>query len=116
MNTQLDFEMMNAWKLAAEDLQIRVELPYSMIDSNGVRETFEVYLPDFGGPKGAVLGQIRSGESVRESRKQSGYYGSDLSETYRKYDRQLFIDTLDDLKWFGPENRKPAWYSGKNWS
>jgi hypothetical protein len=31
-------------------------------------------------------------------------------------DRQFFIDTLDDWKWFGPEGKQPGWYTGKDWS
>jgi hypothetical protein len=44
------------------------------------------------------------------SRKEAGYFWSDLSPEYQSYDRDLFIATLDDWKWFGAKGQEPAWY------
>jgi hypothetical protein len=34
----------------------------------------------------------------------------------RRYNRQLFIDTLNDWGWFGEKGAEPPWYTGKPWS
>jgi len=79
-------------------------------------EFFEGHVLEFGGPKGTVFGIIDAERNTKKSRTENGYFASDLSLTYRRYNRQLFIDTLDDWKWFGLEGKHPSWYTGKNWS
>ena len=37
-------------------------------------------------------------------------------ESYLRYDRAHFIDTLNDLGWFGPKENTPSWYTGAPWS
>jgi hypothetical protein len=111
----LDGEIMGAWKQAARDLGIRVEIPFTMKMENGDIDFYEGHVLDFGGPKGAVFGAIDVDENSTKSRTENGYFTSDLGLRYRRYDRQFFIDTLDDWKWFGPEGGQPNWYTGKNW-
>jgi hypothetical protein len=40
---------------------------------------------------------------------------SQLSPWYLRYDRALFVDTLNDWGWFG-EGPLPSWYSGEPWT
>ena len=42
-----------------------------------------------------------------------GSSSSDLSDRYRKYDRDVFIETLKDWQWFGEEAKEPLWYKGE---
>lgn len=112
----LDEEMMNAWRQAARDLEIRVIIPFVLITEDGERESYEAHVMDFGGPSGTIVGGIHDDKNSSDRRKEAGYDASDLAPVYRSYDRQLFIDTLDDWKWFGAEGKQPAWYTGKNWS
>ncbi len=112
----LNREMMDAWRQAASDLGIRVVIPFTLTRQDGEVELYEGCAIDFGGPKGIIFGRIDDRENSRESRIEAGYCASDLSDRYRRYDRQLFVDTLNDWKWFGRENGQPGWYTGKNWS
>jgi hypothetical protein len=107
---------MDAWRQAERDLGIRVEIPFTLKMENGDVEFYEGHVLDFGGPKGTVFGIIDLDRNTTKSRTENGYFAPDLSLSYRRYDRQFFIDTLDDWKWFGPEGKQPSWYTGKNWS
>ena len=47
--------------------------------------------------------------------RREGLYPSLLGESYRAYDRELFIDTLNDWGWYGGGD-PPSWYTGRPWS
>jgi len=116
---ELDHEVVDAWKKAAIDLEVRVTAPFTLIHENG-EEVYEALIHDFGGPKGMVAGKMDrygryKGDPV-ESRRQAGYCVSNLSDSYRKYDRKFFQETLDDWQWFGNPDQRPSWYTGKPWA
>lgn len=107
---------MKAWQQAAADLRIRVEIPFILTIEDGESESYEAHIVDFGGQKGTVIGRTDDDKGTWIRRRAAGYYVSDLAPRYRQYDRNLFMDTLNDWKWFGSKDRQPAWYTGKNWS
>jgi hypothetical protein len=107
---------MNAWRVAAKELGIRVETPFSLVSVGGETELYERRAIDFGGPNGMVFGIFDDDRASCKRRKDAGYYWSGLAPSYRTYNRELFISTLDDWKWFGPKGQVPARYSAKNWS
>ena len=110
----MDLDISNAWRQASADLGIRVEAPIALTAENGETVLFEAHILDFGGPKGTVVaGKEGDWGGIRKS---LGYYYSSLFPTYRVYARQHFINTLNDWGWFGEENQRPAWYTGKPWS
>ncbi len=45
-----------------------------------------------------------------------GYRCSVLFESYEVFDEGHFKDTLNDWGFYGSENERPAWYTGKAWS
>jgi len=112
---QLDADIVRAWLTASGDLGIKVTAPFTLLTPSGEAETFEALIHEFGGPKGTVAGRVAA-HDCRKSRTECGYYASDLSDSYRNYDRALFIATLDDWKWFGGDKERPSWYTGRNWS
>ena len=116
-NSSIDQEIVDAWLLAAKDLDIRVTAPFSIITESGETETYEALVHDFGRQKGTLTGRIvgHRGDST-ETRTKAGYFASNLSDSDRKYDRDFFIATLDDWQWFGDKNQCPPWYTGKPWS
>jgi hypothetical protein len=116
VDRQLNQEIMNAWQQAAADLGIRVAIPFILVAENGGSESYEAHIVDFGGPKGTVIGRVDDDKGSWNRRRAAGFYVSDLAPTYRKYDRKLFMDTLNDWKWFGARHQQPAWYTGKTWS
>jgi hypothetical protein len=107
-------DISKAWLKAAEDLEIRVIAPFRLESPDGSSEIYEAYIRDFGGPKGALA--LKIGDPSGSKGTQAGYFVSKLGEDYRSYERQLFIDTLDDWGWYGDKKTQPAWYTGKPWS
>ncbi len=110
----LDLEIVNAWLEAASDLGIRVIAPYSLWLEDGTEVQFEAHIPDFGGPKGAIA--MSESSEATDIAKRFGFWRSVLYDGYRRYDRKLFIDTLDDWRWFGPVDDAPSWYTGRPWT
>jgi hypothetical protein len=105
-----------AWQLAAQELGFRFTPSFS-INLDGQSHTFLGLVHGFGGPKGALLAIYEPGHSLSEYPQPDGYHVSLLSaSSYCKYERQHFIDTLDDLQWCGPDTERPPWYSGKPWT
>ena len=66
-------------------------------------------------PEGQQQGLLEAVDDYHDIRSRLGYYGSNLFPPYRIYDRQLFVDTLNDWGWFGRPGEEPPWYTGKPW-
>ncbi len=115
MNRSIDSDIVQAWLTAARDLGIKVTAPFTLHAQPGKSETFEALVHDFGGPKGTITGRVGADDSTK-LRTECGYYASNLSDSYRRYDRAFFIATLDDWKWYGTSDARPSWYTGRNWS
>jgi hypothetical protein len=108
----LDENISRAWLDAAIDLGIRAEAPFPVTVSTEEALLYEAHIVDFGGPKGMVVGLIDRDYSG-DPRSRHAYGSSDLSEVYREYKRELFIETLNDWQWFGQQGGAPSWYTGK---
>jgi hypothetical protein len=109
----LDERISAAWLNASADLGIRVVAPFSIMVSTGESLLYEAHIVDFGGPKGMVVG-LPDRDYIGDIRGNLGYGSSDLFAAYRQYDRKLFIDTLNDWRWFGREDEKPSWYTSRD--
>jgi hypothetical protein len=111
----VDEHLVGAWLNAATDLGIRVVAPFPVPVSGEESLLYEAHILDFGGPRGMVVGLLDR-DDIREVRRVCGYAASNLSPDYRRYARQLFIDTLNDWQWFGEKGAAPSWYTGKKWA
>ncbi|MFI5057322.1 MAG: hypothetical protein ACHQLQ_03985 [Candidatus Acidiferrales bacterium] len=111
----LDERISAAWLNAAADLGIRVVAPFPVMVSTGESLLYEAHIVDFGGPKGMVVG-LPDRDHIGDVRRSHGYGSSDLFPVYRQYNRDLFIDTLNDWQWFGQKGEQPSWYTGKKWA
>jgi hypothetical protein len=98
------------------ELGVRVEAPYVLLhDGKSVR--VDAYLPDFGGKNGMVILMdcfidLNAFSSIADA---AGLYFSALNGRAFTSERQV-KETLDDWGYFGPENSRPEWYTGKPWS
>lgn len=110
----IDEAISRAWLEAARDLGIRVTVPFKVQATDNEMVTYEAHVLDFGGPNGTVIGVLA--DKLHDYRFDRGYYCTNLANSYRLYERQYFIDTLNDWGWFGPPELQPAWYTGKPWS
>jgi hypothetical protein len=110
--TPIEAKVVAAWREASKDLGIRFTSPFPF-ERDG--KTFEALglVREFGRRIGTVISVIdEPSSSVRWPRSED-YLVSQLSDSYARYDRRFFINTLDDWQFFGPDSEKPAWYSGR---
>jgi hypothetical protein len=111
-----DQRIADPWRTAAQDLGLHVEIPFSLLDIDDTLVEYIALVHGFGAPAGTLIytytadnRSVLSG--VGSSR---GYFVSGLNPAiYGLYDRQEFIDTLEDWGWFG-EGAPPMWYTGLN--
>jgi hypothetical protein len=88
--------------------------PFALKTTNGESILFEAHILDIGGPKGTVVASEKN--ELGDVRQKSGCLCSNLYSSYRRYDRQHSIDTLNDRGWFGEKGTPPSWYTGEPWS
>lgn len=96
-------DLLRAWREAAADLGIRVDSHMHMV------RVFE-----FGSRAGmlcAVNGTPNGRESLTEAADALGSGRSELGSTYRTYNRDSFIEVLNDWGWTG-DGTPPGWYAG----
>ena len=109
----MDFDkVIQAWKKASTDLQIIVEAPF-LIKTHKEEIEFPMLIHDFGREKGTIILDIDDFRNLFDIPGQYGFYCSCLGPAYAKYDREEFIDTLEDWGYFGVNQNKPFWYEGK---
>lgn len=106
--------MATAWLQAASDLGIRVVHPFTFTSRTGSTATTSgVYLPDFGAPAGTLLTCRFDGDEVYDAAEETDFFRSALSpHSYEPYNREHFIEALNDWGWFGPPGSKPSWFTG----
>jgi hypothetical protein len=114
--TDTEAKVVAAWKQAEVDLGIRFTTPFVITLSDGSQQAHLGLVHQFGRKLGALISVLHEpSENIRHPDEEN-YYWSILGPGYATYDRQAFIDTLDDWQFFGPESERPKWYSGKNWT
>lgn len=104
--TEASEQLLRAWRAAADDLGIRVEV-----------EGEVVHVTEFGSPEGMLCALRDSQEGqleLRHTAEARGAGWSVLSLSYVQYDRDGFIDVLNDWGWCALGD-PPAWYTGEPW-
>lgn len=103
-----------AWVHAGQDLGVKVTAPYEIRSgSRGV--IYAAYLHEFGSQKGTLVGvltppDLMVDEEAKQVAERAGMYVSFVSpEGYDEYRKDLFIETLQDWGYFGPEKHRPQW-------
>ena len=114
--TDTEARVVSAWKTAAADLGIQFVTPYFAPSTNGLRHEYLGLIQMFGGPIGVLVRVLGEPSEQSPDPAGDGYYYSILGPGYAHYNRQFFIDTLDDWQFYGPQNERPIWYSGKSWA
>jgi hypothetical protein len=110
-----------AWQKAGQDLGIRIEAPFQLPDESGKICHFAAYVPDFGSPKGILVLVIKppdfkDDEQAKACAEHHGYWVSSLNaDAYSSYNRDEFINMLDDWQYFGSPQESPSWYTGAPW-
>ena len=101
-----DRQLLRAWQDAADDLGIEVAPAEEAVLVRG-----------FGSVQGMICAMPESVEE-RDLRRRAEAHGcgwSVLGPSYLRYDRQAFIETLNDWGWCGGGS-PPPWYTGEPWT
>src|ERR1700730_8601522 len=91
-----------AWRIAADALSITVNAPYLLNALDGTQVLFAAYLPDFGSPRGMVIGLLGRPTYMRDkallsAAKSRGLYNSFINaEIFARYDEEVFKEALTD--------------------
>ncbi|HYV39094.1 MAG TPA: hypothetical protein VE988_25635 [Gemmataceae bacterium] len=99
---------------AAEDLGIRVSAPFVLVEDGGKAHQFIALFPDFGGPHGTLILELDDYGTAPQLVAQNLGYGWSCLNTgsYGCYDRDVWIETLDDWGWSGSTEHRPSWCHG----
>jgi hypothetical protein len=98
----------DAWRQAALELDIRVTAPFTVTAPSGEIVEFPAFVQDFGLPVGTLVCSMHDAAP----RQLADYFVSAVNpDVYRVYERQAFVDALEDWGWFG-ESSPPKWYTG----
>lgn len=105
-------ELKEAWITASVDLGIKVNTSFKI---TGVESIF-ILIEDFGGKTGTMVIPIGAINEVQyQIILTQGYYCSQVGNDYNHYNRDYFIDTLNDWGYFGDDSLRPDWFTGEPW-
>jgi hypothetical protein len=109
-------KILNAWKIAANDLNISIKYPFYLTAKNGKKMKFDLLIEHFGSPNGIIIMSMFNIHGLKTINNHGYSYSALNFKSYSIYDRQLFIDTLNDWGYFGDLSNTPDWYTGAPWT
>ena len=116
--TEIESKVVEAWRRAADDLGIQFSSPFTVVTRDGRRMDCIGFVHHFGRRVGTIISVLDQPSSLADlvcKWQDEDYYIPVLAPGYGEHDRQWFIDTPDDLQFFGPDSDRPSWYTGKYW-
>lgn len=102
-----------SWTEASIDLEIKIITHFTHKFANDLSLTFPVFVPYFGSNYGTVI-QLDYDKIIGDIIVKDGFGFSTLGHSYYKYNRTLFIETLEDWGFWGPKELIPKWYRHRN--
>jgi hypothetical protein len=119
---QADIEsLIRAWQTAARELSIEVHAPF-VLRVEGRAHQCIAWVPHFSGRRGILVlatetSRRRTGKLFVEDARTQGYPFSSLEvHSYKEYDRDRYIDMLNEWGYYGPPEKCPAWCVEGNYS
>ena len=103
-----------AWRDAADDLDLEVVAPFTL---EGTPYVYDGWVACFGSAQGTVLGSTSGygNEGERAAAEDAGYYISWLNPMYYdRYNRERWVETLEDWGWWDKTRQPPAWYTPRH--
>ncbi len=107
----LDEPLIKAWKTAAQELGLDIISPLRMNTENG-KVSYPVLVKNFGGKKGTIIARHVLFIDYPMPKHKDYYFSAVNADSYSKYNREKFIETLEDWGYYGDETNKPEWYDG----
>ena len=110
-----DRRMLDAWLIASVDLDFQITTAITLPRPGEAPATFLCLIHGFGSARGTLI--CTTDDELQqpfEIAKRAGFHASGLNPAvYETYERQHFIDTLEDWGWFGA-GPAPVWYKGQS--
>jgi hypothetical protein len=108
-------QMTSVWRQASHDLGFEFVAPFALPDGERTLHYLGL-VPQFGTSKGMlVIVGLRADDHMRVAQ-QNGYGFSCFHEHFEPYERDSFIDILNDWGWSRPNAETPSWYTGAPWT
>jgi hypothetical protein len=107
----LDEPLIKAWRIAAQELGLDIVSPISIDTGNG-EVNYPVLVKNFGGKNGTIIARHTLFMDNPMPKHTDFYFSAVNADTYSKYSREMFIDTLEDWGYYGDKTHKPEWYNG----
>jgi hypothetical protein len=100
MSAQQQIEIVrNNWIRASKEFNFQIIMPY-FLTINGIEQEVFAFLPEYGSPNGMIIDLIidyEMNDKIRDFAVFNSYFCSFVSvENFLTYDRDFFIDALDD--------------------
>jgi hypothetical protein len=111
---ELDWRLIENWRMAAEELAIRVSAPVELMNAAGRPFLCEVLVHDFGSPEGTLTLSSKTARRVKQALKglRIGVC-VEGARNGRSYVRKHFVDELLDWGWSGKAGSEPSWYADR---
>ena len=110
-NNSLDEPLIIAWKIAAEELGLDIICPLKVNTENG-KVNYPLLIKNFGGKKGTIIARHELFIDFPMPKDKDYYFSAVNVDYYSKYNKENFIETLEDWGFYGDEDCKPEWYHG----
>ncbi len=102
--------LIQAWRLAAEDLGIEIVAPFVLSLPSGEQVHADVLVKDFGPMLVSTEAAEEMFRRLGDQLAADGYGYSVFCGEELAYDRKRFVEVLRDWGWTGEEGRWPGWY------
>jgi len=107
--------VINSWKLASKDLNIKIQSPFILTTKNNKKVQFDLLVEKFGSKNGMIIFSFNKMHDIKLLIENDYSYSGLFLRSYSTYNRQHFIDTLNDWGYFGDVANTPDWYTGQPW-
>lgn len=94
--TSTEAKVVGAWREAAATLGVRFTTPFTITLPDGTRQECLGLVHQFGRRGGTIIAVIGEPSEPSDPLTTDDYFWSILGQSYCSFDRQLFMDTLDD--------------------
>ncbi len=100
------------WKIAAKDLKIEIKASFTLFLPSGKKIEAELLVKNFGAKNGMII--ITDYDKIKPfvdeiTKLNYGYSTLEQPLPTEKYNRDYFIELLNDWGWSGDNNKKPSW-------
>ncbi len=106
------YDVIEAWKNASIDLNIKIQTPFIITTSDKIEISYGLMVENFGKPKGTIIFSIYDMKNINIPEKYDYYCSALNPEVYSTYDRDVFIEVLNDWGYYGEKSETPEWYTG----